>query len=189
MKLHIIDNYDSFTYNLVHYLEDMGAEVTVSMNDKVDWELVNDSSAIVLSPGPGLPEDAGELMNVLKWCKLHEKPILGVCLGMQAMAHLEGIGLYNQGAVKHGVAEKISVLTPSKLFRDLPLSFSVGLYHSWAVESSIENVYRITSKSSSNVVMSIEHPTLKWFGVQFHPESILTEHGKKILENFLSTLM
>jgi anthranilate synthase component 2 len=184
LKVLLIDFYDSFTYNIFHYLESLGADVTVWEDCKVEIDLVAQFDCIVFSPGPGLPKDTKSLFPVLKQYEKSKK-ILGVCLGMQGIAEFYGAKLYNQKEVKHGVSEKMSCLNKSKLFLNLPKEFEVGLYHSWAIEL-IEDLEIIPIGISENkVIMAIEHVKLPIYGVQFHPESILTPFGKDILRNFL----
>lgn len=186
MKVLLLDNYDSFTFNLYHYLEDLGCSVTVIRNDEADLESIKVYDRIILSPGPGLPEDAGIMMELIERY-VTEKPILGVCLGMQALGLFFNGKLFNQTTVKHGISETCIITRPaSKLFKEIPESFQVGLYHSWAVDLSSSEKLVSTSVSENNILMSCEHADLPVFGVQFHPESILTQHGKKILLNFLN---
>ena len=182
----LLDNYDSFTYNLHHYLLDFTEDVTVKRNDEIRAVEADRYSHIVLSPGPGLPQAAGVLMELID-TQATKKPILGVCLGMQALAEHFGATLYNQEVVKHGITTHIKTQPDSVLFRGLPESFQVGLYHSWAVdETTLPNNFMVSARSRENVVMAVEHRSLPVCGVQFHPESILTEHGKAILANWLS---
>jgi len=185
LKVLLLDNYDSFTYNLVHYVEGFDIEVDVIFNDQINLALVNDYDKIILSPGPGLPVDAGKLMQVIEEYATI-KPIFGVCLGFQALAEYFGGNLYNQTMVKHGVAEYANFDLNSRLFSETAERFSVGLYHSWAVEkNNFPKSLDITAESENGVIMAFEHKTLPLTGVQFHPESILSQHGKKIVENFL----
>lgn len=186
MRIFVLDNYDSFTFNLVHYLEELDCEVVVKRNDEVIIEEIELFDAIVLSPGPGLPENAGMMMDVIK-CYANIKPILGVCLGMQAIAVYYGGTIENQTQVKHGVQEKVYISSPTRIFKDIDLEFKVGLYHSWEVKLMQDSVLVPTSYSENNVLMSLQHHSLPIFGVQFHPESILTEFGKKILQNFIDS--
>lgn len=181
----MVDNYDSFTYNLKHYLEAFNAEVDVVRNDEINLDLTSAYDKIVLSPGPGLPIDAGQQNRLIQEYST-QKPILGVCLGFQALVEFFGGTIYNQASVKHGVAENCNFDYQSKLFSDLPSNFKVGLYHSWAADSKqFPTCLRITAKLENDVIMGFEHLTLPIAGVQFHPESILTENGKKIIANFL----
>lgn len=184
MKVLLIDFYDSFTYNIYHYLISLGAEVTVCEDKQVVLDDVEQYDCIILSPGPGLPNDTFSLFPLMnRYSKT--KKILGICLGMQGISEFFGAKLYNQEIVKHGLSEKINVNHDSKLFNNIPKTIEVGLYHSWAVD--LENAIEIveTAKSKNRVAMAIEHTNLPIYGVQFHPESILTPFGKKIVENFL----
>ncbi len=185
MKILLLDNYDSFTYNLVHYIEGFDVEVDVVFNDCVNLSEIKHYDKIVLSPGPGLPKDSGKLMDVIS-LYADSKPMLGVCLGFQALVEYFGGSLYNQETVKHGVAEYASFDQHSKLFAQTESKFKVGLYHSWAVNKiDFPPALKITALSENGVIMAFEHKTRAIAGVQFHPESILSSHGKKIVENFI----
>ncbi len=182
-KVLLLDNYDSFTYNLYDYVSSLGYEVIVMRNDVLDLKKLNEFTHIILSPGPGLPNDSG-CMKQLILEQVGKKPILGVCLGMQALALHFGDELYNLENVRHGRQLNCSKIDRSVLLQNVPKQFQVGLYHSWAV--SIKNEYlKITSRSEEGVIMSIENEKLGCFGVQFHPESIMTPDGKVILRNFM----
>ncbi len=186
MKLLLLDNYDSFTYNLYHYLQDLCDDITVVRNDEITAEETDDFTHIVLSPGPGLPGEYGNMMGIISR-QIDKKPILGICLGMQALALHFGGQLYNQKVVRHGVTTQIITAPQSVLYKNLPKKFTVGLYHSWAVEEAgLPSELVVTSKSKNGIVMALEHKTLPVMGVQFHPESIMTEHGHKILFNWLN---
>ncbi|MEO0058591.1 MAG: hypothetical protein RLZZ312_238 [Bacteroidota bacterium] len=183
----VIDNYDSFTYNLVHYLEDLDCQVTVLRNDEFELNDLQQFDKIVLSPGPGIPDEAGLLKDVIKKYA-STKSILGVCLGQQAIAEVFGGSLMNLEKVYHGVATKIRITNPDDvLFSDLPSEFEVGRYHSWVVSNdNFPNDLIITSVDENQQIMSLKHRKYDVRGVQFHPESILTPNGKKILENWLT---
>ncbi len=182
-KVLLLDNYDSFTYNLEHYLSSLGAEVSVVRNDAFKGD-VSAYDSVVLSPGPGLPADHMNLMQVIASCE-GRIPVLGVCLGMQAIAlHLQG-ELGNKDQVRHGAEDTISVVNGSGLFKGLPASYTVGLYHSWEVLRN-ENYQTDAVSGSDGTIMAISRPDKLLFGVQFHPESIMTEHGHDLLGNFLS---
>lgn len=186
MKVVVIDNYDSFTYNLVHYLEDLGAEVTVFRNDEFELNELKDFDKILLSPGPGIPDEAGLLKPVIKEYAT-QKDILGVCLGLQAIGEVFGGKLINLDKVYHGVATKVTQQNSDELFTDLPQEFEVGRYHSWVVSNeNLPSELIVTSVDENNQIMSLKHESLKVRGVQFHPESVLTPLGKKILENWLN---
>lgn len=186
LRILLVDNYDSFTYNLVHYLEGLGAIVDVRRNDEVTFDDVEGADKIVYSPGPGLPKDAGK-MPLLIHSFAGKKPMLGVCLGFQAIIEYYHGAIFNQSEVKHGRAERCTFKTDSKLFSGLADTFNVGLYHSWAADpDKFPRELTITAISENSVIMAFEHKRLPIAGVQFHPESILTENGHEILQNFLS---
>jgi anthranilate synthase component 2 len=184
-KILVIDNYDSFVYNLVHYLEDLNCQVTVKRNDELYLEEVEQYDKILLSPGPGIPNEAGLLKEIIKTYG-HSKPMLGVCLGQQAIAEVFGGKLINLNKVYHGVATSIEVIEEnSVLFKDLPKKLDVGRYHSWVVEQ-LPDALIPTSYDENGQIMSIKHRDFPVFAVQFHPESVLTPLGKKILENWVN---
>jgi anthranilate synthase component 2 len=186
-KIIVIDNYDSFTYNLVHYLEDLNCEVTVYRNDEFDIEELQKFDKILLSPGPGIPDEAGLLKEVIKTYSA-TKSILGVCLGQQAIAEVFGGSLINLEKVYHGVATNIKIQVQDEpLFKDLESEIEVGRYHSWVVNpTDFPKVLEVTSLDENGQIMSLRHRTFDVRAVQFHPESILTPHGKKILENWIA---
>ena len=187
-KVVIIDNYDSFTFNLVHYLEDLEAEVTVFRNDEFELTEINDFDKIILSPGPGIPDEAGLLKEVIT-TYASSKSILGICLGLQAIAEVFNSKLTNLKSTIHGVSSKVTVLDESELlFDEIPNQFNIGHYHSWVVEpTTVSNDLIITSVDEDGNIMSIKHKEYDVRGVQFHPESIMTEHGKHILKNWLKS--
>ena len=186
MKVLVIDNYDSFTYNLVHYLEDLDCDVTVKRNDQLTLDEVEAFEKIVLSPGPGLPDEAGLLKAIIKRYA-PTKSILGVCLGQQAIAEVYGGTLINLDTVYHGVATNVtSSVTDESLFNGLEKTIEVGRYHSWVVDPNLPDVLEATSFDDNGQVMSLRHKDYDLKGVQFHPESVLTPHGKKILENWIN---
>lgn len=181
----LIDNYDSFTYNLVHYLEELGAQVTVRRNDKLSIEEVAAFSHIVLSPGPGIPDEAGLLKEIIATYAATKK-ILGVCLGQQAIAEVFGGRLENLSEVYHGIATPIKIIDPqATLFKDLPTEVVVGRYHSWVVSEALPESLKVTARDHKGQIMAIEHKDYPVHAVQFHPESILTPSGKKMLANWL----
>ncbi|MBU3661213.1 MAG: aminodeoxychorismate/anthranilate synthase component II [Flavobacteriales bacterium] len=183
VKVLIVDFYDSFTYNLAHYFEKLDCEINVVRNDELDLNTLLNYDKLVLSPGPGLPREKQNLFTILEQFS-GKIPILGICLGMQAIGEYMGGSIQNQSIVKHGVAEKITITNTKNLFQSFPDSILVGLYHSWeVVQIPKEN---ISSISENKVIMAIEFPEKKLFGVQFHPESILTENGLLLLRNFLN---
>ena len=186
-KILVLDNYDSFTYNLVHYIEENPQyEVAVFRNDEITLDEVDNYDTIVLSPGPGLPKDAGILEDLIRRYAASKK-ILGVCLGMQAIGEVFGGTLENLKQVYHGLASPINVLEKDDLlYKDLPTTFQVGRYHSWVIsKADFPKELTVTSEEEHGQIMSITHKDFKVYGVQYHPESILTEHGKELIANFL----
>ncbi len=185
-KILVIDNYDSFTYNLVHYLQDLNCEVTVYRNDEFDIDEVKKFDKILLSPGPGVPDEAGLLKEVIKTYS-PSKSILGVCLGQQAIGEVFGGSLTNLDKVYHGVATNVTILVDDEnLFNGLEKQIEVGRYHSWVINpQDFPESLEITSVDENGQIMSVRHRTLDVKGVQFHPESVLTPHGKKMLENWV----
>jgi len=187
-KIVVIDNYDSFTYNLVHYLEDLNAIVTVYRNDEFELDELEKFDKLLLSPGPGKPDEAGLLKQVIQKFA-SSKSILGVCLGQQAIGEVFGGNLINLEKVFHGVATKVNItVTDEALFKTLPNEFEVGRYHSWVINpKDFPEVLQITSLDQNGQIMSLRHKIFDVKGVQFHPESVLTSHGKKILENWINS--
>ncbi len=182
----VIDNYDSFTYNLVHYLESLDAKVTVLLNDEVTLDDPKHFDKLLLSPGPGIPQEAGTLLDVIK-TYASTKSILGVCLGQQAIAEVFGGSLINLNTVHHGVAATIDILVDDEpLFDNLPSQIEVGRYHSWSVDpATLPDVLETTSVDNNRQIMSLRHKNFDVKGVQFHPESVLTPQGRQILYNWL----
>ncbi len=189
MKILVLDNYDSFTYNLVHIIKELGygEQMDVIRNDKISLEDVGKYDKILLSPGPGIPEEAGIMMDVIKKYA-PEKSILGVCLGHQGIAEAFEAKLYNMPTVLHGYADKVMLQDKDEyLFENVPQEFNVCRYHSWAVEAnSVKGDLIVTALDPHGEVMGLRHKTFDVHGVQFHPESILTEHGKQIIKNWLA---
>ncbi|MEK6614554.1 MAG: aminodeoxychorismate/anthranilate synthase component II [Bacteroidota bacterium] len=192
MKILVFDNYDSFTYNLVHYLKKVTAhnfnhvKIDVFRNDKISLENVNQYDKILLSPGTGLPSEAGILIDVIKEFS-PKKSILGVCLGHQAIGEVFGGKLINLDSVYHGVATEMEVVKEDLLFKGLPKKFKAGRYHSWVVDSTnFPNDLEITVKDENGYVMGLRHKKFDVRGIQFHPESILTEHGLEMIKNWMS---
>lgn len=185
-KVLVIDNYDSFTYNLVHLINEIGYEAVVWRNDKFDLADVAQYDKILLSPGPGIPEEAGLLLEVIKTYAA-TKSIFGVCLGQQAIAEAFGGKLLNLGKPMHGVATPITVLDKTELtFAHCPESFNVGRYHSWVVDNQgLPDCFTITATDQEGQIMALTHKELDVRGVQFHPESILTAYGKQMIQNWL----
>jgi len=188
-KTIIIDNYDSFTYNLVHIVSDLlGEYVPVVKNDEIDINDLKHFDYFILSPGPGIPDEAGRLKELI----LHFAPtkkIFGVCLGLQAMGEVFGAKLKNLNQVFHGIKGEM-FLTENKsiIFNDIPETFYAGRYHSWVVDTESDlSAFRITARDANNQIMAFDHNSYQCYGVQFHPESIMTEWGSKMLKNFLNS--
>lgn len=202
MKIVIIDNYDSFTYNLSHLIKELGADVTVYRNDQFQLSLLEQFDKIVLSPGPGIPSEAGLLLDVIK-AYAGKKPMLGVCLGHQAIGEAFGGTLENLSDVFHGVATDCYANFNSPIFKDVPSNgtvptpqggeaggvwgkVTIGRYHSWVVsKDELPSCLEITAESPEGQIMALQHKTLPIYGIQFHPESVLTPDGKQMLKNFL----
>ena len=185
-KVFVIDNYDSFTYNLVHYLEELDCEVTVKRNDQFELDELENYPLILLSPGPGIPEESGLLKAAIERYAPSKK-ILGICLGQQAIGEVFGGQLINLDKVYHGIATPVKVVEEDVLFNDLPKQFDIGRYHSWVVAAPLPEVLEITSVDEEGKVMSLRHKEYDVRAVQYHPESILTPQGKKILENWINS--
>lgn len=186
-KILVIDNYDSFVYNLVHYLEELGAEVIVRRNDKISLEEVEEFDKILLSPGPGVPGEAGKLREIIRKFAA-TKSIFGVCLGQQAIGEVFGGKLQNLEKVYHGIATyAIAKVSDEPLFRNVPSHFEIGRYHSWVVsQTDFPAELEITAVDEDGQIMALRHREFDVRGVQFHPESILTPQGKKIIENWVN---
>lgn len=186
-KILVIDNYDSFTYNLVHYLEDLNCDVTVKRNDQLTLDEVENYDKILLSPGPGIPDEAGLLKDIIK-AYASTKSILGVCLGQQAIGEVFGGSLINLDTVYHGVATHVTLtVEDEELFKGLDKQLEVGRYHSWVVNPNLPDVLEATSIDENGQIMSLRHKEYDVKGVQYHPESVLTPDGKKILENWINS--
>jgi len=184
----VLDNYDSFTYNLVHIIKALGYEhVEVHRNDKITLEEIERFDKILLSPGPGIPSEAGILLSVIR-TYAGKKPIFGVCLGHQAIGEVFGGTLTNLDKVYHGIAAKTRILNKSILFEGIPNEITTGRYHSWVVDTkNFPSVLEIIAEDEDGKIMALKHKTLDIVGVQFHPESILTEFGQKMLQNWLES--
>lgn len=182
----VIDNYDSFTYNLVHLLQELDQPYLVVRNDKFDLKDVEKHDKILLSPGPGIPKEAGLLMELIR-TYASRKSILGICLGQQAIAEVFGGTLYNMPKPLHGVSSTLEIIDPEEtLFTDFPSDSQVGRYHSWAVDrASLPDSLKITAQDPNGIIMGLRHTEFDIKGVQFHPESILTDNGRIIIENWL----
>lgn len=185
MRIAVVDNYDSFTYNLTQLLASIGyLDVVVMKNDNINWNTLEEAGCIVLSPGPGLPSESGDLMNVINRF-YGEKPLLGVCLGFQALVEQEGGVIENMNRVVHGQQSEIDVNTDSIFFTGLKPKQLVARYHSWAVRYNSLPSALVCTASYGDWVMAFEHSEFMSFGVQFHPESVMTEEGATMIRNIL----
>ncbi len=185
MKILVIDNYDSFVYNLVHYLETLtSAIIHVAKNDEITLEEVAEYDKIVLSPGPGIPKNAGLMPEIIKHFYT-TKSILGVCLGHQALGEFFGFRLKQLHHPLHGISSTVQVYTSEALFENMPATFKIGHYHSWVVEAHEPSEIKVTAQDIHGNVMAFQHKEYPVFGVQFHPESVLTEFGLELLKNWL----
>lgn len=185
MHIAIIDNYDSFTYNLSHLVKQLGAQVTVLRNDRFQLPELEPFDKLILSPGPGIPSEAGLLLEVIRHYA-GEKPMLGVCLGEQAIGEAFGGRLTNLSEVFHGVQTPVQIVAQDPLFKGLPATIQVGRYHSWVVDQQdLPDCLEVTAMSNEGQIMALRHKELPIHGIQFHPESVLTPEGKVIIQNFL----
>lgn len=185
-KILILDNYDSFTYNIVHLVNELGVETDVFRNDRITVEEVGQYDRIILSPGPGLPCEAGVLSEVIRRYA-PEKSILGICLGEQAIGECFGATLENLSEVYHGVHTTVQVIAEEKMFEGLGDHFEVGRYHSWVVSrKGLPDCLTVTAEDAHGQIMALAHKTYDVRGVQFHPESIMTPKGKKMIANWLA---
>ena len=186
MRTVIIDNYDSFTFNLAHLLKELGAEVDVIRNDQFELPTLKRYDKIVLSPGPGIPSEAGLLLDVIR-TYAGQKPMLGVCLGHQAIGEVFGARLENLSEVYHGVATDCEHFSNDPIFEGIPSHFEVGRYHSWVVsKDGLPSCLEVTATSPDGNIMALRHKDYPIHGIQFHPESVLTPLGHKIVENWLN---
>ena len=187
MRILLVDNYDSFTYNLVHAIEPLVSELVVCRNDEFSLEYVASFDKIIFSPGPALPEEAGKMMAVIeRYYKT--KPMLGVCLGFQALVEFFGGELANFEPVRHGEFKDIEISNHQNLFKSLNPTETVGLYHSWGIGlGKLPNSLSCLAVDEENVVMAIKHIEFPLYGVQFHPESIMTEKGNLMLQNWINS--
>ena len=186
-KILVVDNYDSFVFNLVQYLQQLGAEVVVKRNDEVNANSINEFDGVLLSPGPGTPEDAGACIEIVNAAIEKQKPLLGVCLGHQAIGAALGGKVSRAPELLHGKTSQVQHKNEG-VFKDLKSPFRATRYHSLAIENpNFPNDLIITATSESGVIMGVKHKTAPIEGVQFHPESVLTEGGHRLLANWLET--
>ena len=186
-RIIIIDNYDSFTYNLSHLVKELGADVTVVRNDQFSLDDIEVFDKIILSPGPGIPSEAGLLLDVIRHYA-GKKPILGVCLGHQAIGEVFGAKLENLSEVFHGVATPCRIVADDLLFQGLPDELTVGRYHSWVVSrENFPECLEVTAVSNEGQIMALRHREYDVRGIQFHPESVLTPEGKEMISNWLKS--
>ena len=186
MSIAMIDNYDSFTYNLVHLVKELGAEIKVFRNDQFELPELERFEKIMLSPGPGIPEEAGKLIDVIREYA-GKKPILGICLGEQAIGEFFGGKLVNLSDVFHGVQTPAHIVSSDPIFNDMEKDIVVGRYHSWVVDAeSIPPCLEVTCISDEGQVMALRHRNYDIRGIQFHPESVLTPEGKKMINNWIN---
>ena len=188
MPILLIDNYDSFTYNVVHLLRDCGAdEVAVLRNDELDVADIARYDAVVASPGPGLPDESGELLAAVRFCLEHDVPYLGICLGHQALGEAVGARLAQLDEVRHGVQHTCAVAEPHDLLEGVPMEFEVGLYHSWVVsDEDLPDAFAPLAYTAYGTIQAAHVPGKRAYGVQFHPESIMSpDVGPRIMRNFL----
>lgn len=185
MNIIFIDNYDSFTYNLAHLVKSLGAHVDVVRNDKFQLPDLQSYDKILLSPGPGIPDEAGLTLKVIEYYA-GKKPILGVCLGHQAIGQYFGAHLENLTHVYHGVQTDIRITRPDYLFQYMPEAFPAGRYHSWVIDSeNLPPCLEVTAESEEHQIMALRHRVFDVRGIQFHPESVLTPNGETIINNWL----
>ena len=185
-KVLVIDNYDSFVFNIVQYLQQLGAQCTVVRNDAVDVTAADGFDGVLISPGPGTPEAAGISIAMIKYCAEHKIPLFGVCLGHQAIGVAYGATVSRAPELLHGKTSEV-IHNNRGVFADIPSPFTATRYHSLAIErDSVPDELEITSQTDSGIVMSVKHKSLPIEGVQFHPESVLTEHGHQMLANWLA---
>lgn len=188
MKITVINNYDSFVFNLVRYLDEIEqTEITVMRNDKLVLDTLDESDAIVLSPGPGIPSEAGQLLDVIE--RFHQcKPILGVCLGHQAIGEFFGARLIQNETPIHGKSTIIRKVNTSDLFKTINTTFQVGRYHSWSIEIDAQTELQVIATTNNDEIMAIKHTSYPIYGVQFHPESILTPQGRTMIQNWVESI-
>ena len=185
MKIALIDNYDSFTFNVYHYLKNIKCDVKIFRNDKFQMKQIEKFDKIVISPGPGNPNNAGKCLKLIK-SFYDKKPILGICLGHQVLGQAFGSKIIKAKKVMHGKISKIKICKKSFLFKNIPKVIHATRYHSLIIEkNTLSESFEITAQSNDNIIMAIQHKKYKLFGIQFHPESYKTKYGQKIINNFI----
>ena len=186
MKIALIDNYDSFTFNVYHYLKNIKCEVEVFRNDKFKIKQIRNFDKIVISPGPGNPSQAGKSLELIEYY-FKNKPILGICLGHQAIAQSFGAKIIKAKKLMHGKISKIKILnTKSKMFKKIPRIINATRYHSLIIDKkTLDQSFEITAQTTDKIIMAIEHKNYPLYGIQFHPESYRTKHGQQIIKNFI----
>ena len=185
MKIALIDNYDSFTFNVYHHLKHLKCEVSVFRNDKFKIKDLKNFDKIVISPGPGNPSNTGNCLNLIK-SFYKNKPILGICLGHQAIAHVFGANIVGAKKLMHGKISKIKIIKKTKIFKNLPKTIEATRYHSLIIErSSLNKSFEITAQTLDKTIMAIHHKDFPLYGIQFHPESFKTKYGQLIIDNFI----
>lgn len=186
MKIALIDNYDSFTFNVYHYLKNIKCEVEVFRNDKFKIKQIRNFDKIVISPGPGNPSQAGKCLELIEYY-FKNKPILGICLGHQAIAQSFGAKIIKAKKLMHGKISKIKILnTKSKMFKKIPRIINATRYHSLIIDKkTLDKSFEITAQTADRIIMAIEHKNFPLYGIQFHPESYRTKHGQQIIKNFI----
>ncbi|MEM7162140.1 MAG: aminodeoxychorismate/anthranilate synthase component II [Bacteroidota bacterium] len=186
MKVLLIDNYDSFTYNIAHAIKELGAKVDVRKNDQCPLSVINDHDKIILSPGPGIPDEAGDLKALIE-ASAGQKPVLGVCLGLQALVEVFGGKIKNLNKVYHGVATQVKQTQSDYLFENIDVQFEAGRYHSWVADpEGMPDDLEVIAEDSEGAIMAIRHKAFEMRAVQYHPESILTPSGNTLFKNFLN---
>ena len=186
MKIALIDNYDSFTFNVYHYLKNIKCEVEVFRNDKFKIKQIRNFDKIVISPGPGNPSQAGKCLELIEYY-FKNKPILGICLGHQAIAQSFGAKIIKTKKLMHGKVSKIKILNrKSKMFKKIPIIINATRYHSLIIDKkTLNQSFEITAQTTDKIIMAIEHKNYPLYGIQFHPESYKTKHGQQIIKNFI----
>ena len=185
MKIALIDNYDSFTFNIYHYLKNLKCEVAVFRNDKFKIQDIKKFNKIVISPGPGNPSNAGMCLGLIKYF-YSKKPILGICLGHQALGQAFGSKIVKTKKIMHGKVSKIKICKKSLIFKNIPKTINATRYHRLIIDKkTLDKSFEITAQTDDNIIMAIHHKKYKLYGIQFHPESYKTQYGQEIINNFI----